>query len=200
MGESSSCRVTAVLRRVADGDGAAAQELFEAVYEELHVLAQRCFRRERTDHTLQATALVHEAYLKLVNQQGVRWEDRAHFFAVAARVMRHVLVNHARARKAAKRGGDRGRTPLSQVVIAADTRSLDLIALDEALKKLAALDERQSRIVELRFFGGLSSEEVAGTLGVSLRTVEGEWHLAKAWLLREIGDKTANDSGERQLK
>lgn len=197
MGEPSAYEVTAVLRRVADGDGEAAQELFKAVYDELHVVADRCFRSERRDHTLQPTALVHEAYLKLVNQQGVRWNDRAHFFAVAAKVMRHILVNHALARKAAKRGGERGRTPLSQVVIAADTKSLDLIALDEALKKLAAMDERQSRIVELRFFGGLSNQEVAKTLGVSLRTVEGEWHLAKAWLLREIGDAKADDSDAR---
>ncbi len=193
MSEAQSHEVTAVLRRVADGDRGAAAELFNAVYAELHAQADRCFRHERRDHTLQPTALVHEAYLKLVNQQGVRWNDRAHFFAVAATVMRHILVSHAVARNTAKRGGRRGRTPLSQVVIAADSRSIDLIALDEALKRLAMLDERQSRIVELRFFGGLTNREVAETLGVSLRTVEGEWHLAKAWLLREIRDAKADD-------
>ena len=190
---STPVAVTQLLRRQAEGDRAALAELFEAVYDELRQIAERYFRREQSDHTLQPTALVHEAYLKLVDQSGIRWNDRAHFFGIAARAMRQILVNHALARKAAKRGGDRQRTPLSQIVVAANSRALDLVTLDEALEKLAQLDERQGRIVELRFFGGLTNKEVAEVLGVSLRTIEGEWSIAKAWLLREIESEPGDD-------
>lgn len=187
--------VTQMLHRLVDGDSAATDALFNVVYEELRRLASACFRQERRDHTLQPTALVHEAYLKLIRQDGVQWSGRAHFFAIAARAMRQILINHAVARKAAKRSGNRQRTPLSQVIVASDSRAVDLIALDEALQRLTDRDERASRIVELRFFGGLTNQEVAEVLNVSLRTVEGEWAVAKAWLLRELkGDDC--DRGE----
>ncbi len=179
---------------MADGDRDAAEELFPAVYDELRAQAEAYMHRERLGHTLQPTALVHEAYLKLVQQDGSRWNDRAHFFAVAATAMRHILVNHALARKSLKRGGDRQRTPLSQVIVEAESRSIDLIALDEALHELTNFDERQSRIVELRFFGGLTNKEVGEVLGVSLRTVEGEWSIAKAWLHRRLSAEGEGDA------
>ena len=188
MPKASGSAVSAILRRVTEGDQDAAAELFQAVYDELHAVAERCFRHERPDHTLQPTALIHEAYLKLINQPQAQWNDRAHFFAAAAMAMRRILVNHAMAHRAAKRGGGRRRTPLSRVIVAANRQSLDLIALEEALQKLATLDARQSRIVELRFFGGLTNAEAAEVLGISLRTVEGEWAMAKTWLLRQIGE------------
>ena len=193
MGPTAS-DVTLILQRLADGEREAAEDLLPVVYDELRSQADRYLRRERVDHTLQPTALVHEAYLKLVKQDGARWNNRAHFFAVATTAMRRILVNHALAKKSLKRGGDHRRTPLSQVIIAAETRSIDLIALDEALKTLATMDERQSKIVELRFFGGLTAKEVAEALDVSLRTIEGEWSLAKAWLYRQIGSEDGGDA------
>ena len=183
--------VTQILQKVAEGEQGAADELFQAVYAELHALARRYFRGERRDHTLQATALVHEAYVKLVKQEGAHWTNRSHFFAVAACAMRQILVDHALRRKRLKRGGDWHRTPLSQVVLAASGRSLDLIDLDAALQKLATLDERQARIVELRFFAGLTNKEVAEVLGVSLRAAEGDWSMAKAWLHRQMNGNTS---------
>ncbi len=186
---------TCILQRVADGDSDAETALFDAVYSELRHLACRHMHAERPGHTLQPTALVHEVYLKLIRQQDARWNDRAHFLAVAARAMRQILINHALARKAAKRGGDRQRTPLSQVIVAADNQALDLGELNEALVRLAHLDPRQGRIVELRFFGGLTNKEVAEVLGVSLRTVEGEWSMARAWLLRELQGGNGDDAG-----
>jgi RNA polymerase sigma-70 factor (ECF subfamily) len=151
------------------------------VYDELRALAESYLQRERPDHTLQATALVHEAYIRLIKQEDVDWQNRAHFFAVAAQAIRRILVDHARGHQSAKRGGDRKRVHLDQD-LALPGPDLELLALDEALGELAHLHERQARIVELRFFGGLSLKEIAEYLGLSSRTVDGDWHMARAWL------------------
>ncbi len=156
------------------------------VYAELRSLARRYLRRERSDHTLQATALVHEAYLRLVDQRGVTWQNRAHFFGVAAQAMRRILVDHARRHHAAKRGGPAFKISLDDVVVAAQERSDDVLALDDALTRLTALDPRQGQIVELRVFSGLTVEETAEALGISPATVKREWMSAKAWLTREV--------------
>ena len=156
------------------------------VYDELHRLARRYLRRERSDHTLQSTALVHEAYLKMVDQKNVRWQNRAHFFGVAAQSIRHILVDHARSHLAAKRGAGAAKLSLDEAIGVPEKREVDLLALDQALEGLAVLDPQQGRIVELRFFGGLTVEEVAESLGLSKRTVEGDWTMARAWLLREL--------------
>jgi RNA polymerase sigma factor (TIGR02999 family) len=155
------------------------------VYEELRALAESYLQRERPDHTLQATALVHEAYMRLVKQEEVEWQSRAHFFAVAAQAIRRILVDHARGHLSAKRGGDRKRVRLDQD-LALPEPDLDLLALDEALEELARLHERQARIVELRFFGGLSLKEVAEYLGLSSRTIDGDWYMARAWLRSKL--------------
>ncbi len=160
------------------------------VYDELRALAQSYLNRERPDHTLQATALVHDAYVRLIRQEDVEWKNRAHFFAVAAQAIRRILVDHARGHQRQKRGGGRERVRLDEDVAVLDERDIDLIALDEALEKLAHLRERQARIVELRFFGGLELKEVAEFLGVSPRTVTGDWQMARAWLRREMRDDT----------
>ncbi|MGH9958450.1 MAG: sigma-70 family RNA polymerase sigma factor [Pyrinomonadaceae bacterium] len=150
--------------------------------------AARYLRRERPGHTLQTTALIHEAYLRLVDQTDVRWQNRAHFFAISAQLMRRILVDHARSRHAAKRGGSNIKLPLEQEMIAPTGRDVDMVVLDEALERLAAIDPQQSRVVELRFFSGLSVEETAEALGVSSRTVTRDWNVAKAWLRREISE------------
>jgi len=168
------------------GDRAALEELMPLVYEELRRLARQCMSRERPGHTLQTSALVNEAYLRLVDQKNIRWRDRAHFFGIAARLMRQVLVDYARRRRYAKRGGDARRVPLDEAMIVSEERAADVVALDAALNSLAEIDPRQSQIVELRFFGGLSIEETAEILAVSPGTVMREWTLAKAWLRRAI--------------
>lgn len=170
-------------------DRASAEELFPLVYDELRRLARRYLVRERPGHTLQPTALVHEAYIKLVDQSRVDWQGRTHFFAVGAKVMRNLLIDHARAKGRAKRGGGRHRVTLAEGVTPFSRGELDidqLLALNESLDRLAALDPRQARVVELRFFGGLTVPEVALVLGVSQRTVEGDWTHARAWLRREL--------------
>jgi len=156
------------------------------VYEELRRLAHQCIRRERPGHTLQTSALLNEAYLRLVDQKNIHWQDRAHFFGIAARLMRQVLVDYARKRGYAKRGGDAHRVPLDEAMIVSAERAADVVALDDALKSLAEIDPRQSQIVELRFFGGLSIEETAEVLAVSPGTVMRDWTLAKAWLRRAV--------------
>jgi RNA polymerase sigma factor (TIGR02999 family) len=164
-------------------------ELLPLVYEELRALAAAYFRREPPDHTLQPTALVHEAYLKLVNQTDAQWKDRAHFFAVAAQAIRRLLIDHSRRRRAAKRQAPNRVT----VELAADTpyhADIDLLVLDDALKRLAELSERQARVVELRFFGGITVEEVAHVLGVSPNTVKGDWRVARVWL-QQVLDESA---------
>ncbi len=185
-------QVTELLRKQRDGN--AADELLPLVYDELRRMARNLFRSERVNHTLQPTALVHEAYLRLVDLENVDWQGRQHFFATAARMMRRLLIDEARARRSAKRGGERKRVDIELVdgsLFAGDFAEKlsieEVLALDQALDRLAVLEERQARVVELRFFGGLDSAETAELLGVSLRTVEGDWTHAKAWLRRELG-------------
>ena len=184
--------VTRMLADLDRGDPAALARLLPLVYDELRHLADSFLRRERAGHTLQPTALVHEAYLRLVDQP-LRLENRAHFFGVAAQAMRCILVDHARARLAAKRGGGGQRLALEDAAGLSDERELDLVALDDALRSLSALDPQQSRVVELRFFGGLTIEETAAVLRVSPATVKRDWQTARAWLHREI----KKDSGQR---
>jgi RNA polymerase sigma-70 factor (ECF subfamily) len=184
---SSPEDVTHILREVSDGDKDAPARLMPLVYDELRRLADHYLRRERPDHTLQPTALVHEAYLKLIDQTRVDWQNRAHFFGVAAQLMRRILVDHARRHQASKRGGFRQKLTLDEAVDYSQTRDVDLVRLDDALTALAQFDARQSRIVELRFFGGLTIEETAEALAISPATVKVDWSMAKAWLRREIG-------------
>ena len=178
--------VTQILQAWSDGDREALDKLIPIVYEELRRQAARYLRRERPGHTLQTTALIHEAYLRLIDQKDVRWRNRAHFFAVAASLMRRILVDHARKGQAAKRGGPAVKLPLGEAAAVTSGRDMNLVALDEALTRLAAIEERKSRVVELKYFGGLSTEEAAEVLGVSPATVRHDWSLAKAWLRREI--------------
>lgn len=178
--------VTQVLIDWSQGDQNAPDRLMPFVYEELRRLARQYLQRERPDHTLQATGLVHEAYLRLVDQSSVNWQNRAHFFAIAAQVMRRILVDHARSHRAEKRGGAREKLLFDEALAPAEERAVDLIALDDALQDLVTFDARKSRIVELRFFGGLTNEEIGEVLGISPRTIKREWRLAKAWLRREI--------------
>jgi RNA polymerase sigma-70 factor (ECF subfamily) len=178
--------ITQVLADLCAGDKRAASRLLPLVYDELRNLASRYMHHEANGHTLQPTALVHEAYLHLVNQKAADWQNRAHFFAVAAQAMRHILVDHARRRRSAKRGGDPRRLPLEAAEHEATQRNEYLLALDEALARLATFDAQQSRIVELRFFGALTFEETAEVLGVSPKTVQRDWMMARAWLHREV--------------
>lgn len=168
------------------GDPVALEKLLPLVYDELHRRALQFFSRERSGHTLQPTVLVDEVYLRLVNQREATWQNRAQFFAIAAQMMRRILVSHARARQAAKRGGAEQRVTLTEDVAAGPQRDVNLLALDEALKKLEAIDLEKSRMVELRFFSGLSVTETAEVMGVSPRTIDRQWQTAKAWLYREI--------------
>jgi RNA polymerase sigma factor (TIGR02999 family) len=180
-----TAEVTQLLRRWAEGDAGARDELLPLVYDELRAVAARHLARERRAGTLQATALVHEAYLKLVDHERMQWQGRAHFFAVAAQVIRRILVDHARSRSAQKRGGDGVRVELDDDLPVAE-RGLDLLRLDDALSRLARLDPTQGRLVELRYFGGLTLEETAEVLGSSPATVKREWSFARAWLRREL--------------
>jgi RNA polymerase sigma factor (TIGR02999 family) len=173
-----------------EGDAGALEQLLPMVYDELHRQAMRFFSRERSGHTLQPTALVNEVYLRLVNQREANWQNRAQFFAIAAQMMRRILVSHARARQAAKRGGAEQRITLAADMATAAQRDVNLLALDEALKKLEMIDLEKSRMVELRFFSGLSVPETAEVMGVSSRTIDRQWQTAKAWLYREIASET----------
>ncbi len=178
--------VTELLQRVSDGDSAAASHLLPLVYDELRAVAGGYFRRERSDHTLQPTALVHEAYLKLVGTTS-GWKDRAHFCALAATAMRQIMIDHARAKRAAKRSGVRAEVSLSGLSSPSESSVLDLVAMDDALSELAAQNERSARLVELRLFGGLSTDEIAHVLGISASTVAREWRHTRAWLSRQLG-------------
>lgn len=188
MAPDPSLDVTQAVMAAEGGERAAMDRLFQSVYGELRNLARKYFQRERTDHTLQPTALVHEAYMQLVDQTRVNWRGRIHFFAVAAQAMRRILVDHARRHGAVKRGGGIGRVTLDEALVPGMQPDQDLLALDDALVKLAQLDARQARIVELRFFGGLSVAEVATVLDMSKRTAEREWTMIRSWLRRELDE------------
>jgi RNA polymerase sigma factor (TIGR02999 family) len=181
--------VTSLLIDWSKGDRRALEELMPLVYGELRRLAGAHLRRERPSNTLQGTVLVHEAFLRLVNQRGVNWRNRAHFFGIAAQMIRRILVDHARANHAAKRGAGNVKLEIEDGMAVSSQKELDLVGLDDALNRLAAMDERQSRIVELRFFAGLSVEETAEVMGISTPTVKREWSSARAWLYREIQGK-----------
>lgn len=186
MNERAPQEITQLLIAWNDGDASALDRLMPLVHDALHELAHQRMSREQPGHPLQTTALVNEAYLRLVDVSRVRWQNRAHFFAVSAQLMRHILVDVARARKKLKRGGDVIHVSWDEALAVSATPSPDIVALDDALKTLAAFDERKSRIVELRFFGGLSVEETAEVLNVSPTTVMRDWGLAKSWLMREL--------------
>ena len=190
--------VTLLLVDWRNGNQEALNQLMPLVYDELRGLAKHYMSREREGHTLQTNALVNEAYLRLANQQGVDWQNRAHYFAIAAQVMRHLLVDHARAKQYAKRGGGSQQVTLNEGSALVDESPIEVLALNEALDRLAVIDLRKSRIVELRYFGGLSSEETAEVLGVSEITVKREWLKAKAWLFRELSQTSAGLAESRQ--
>jgi RNA polymerase sigma-70 factor, ECF subfamily len=184
-----SANITQLLQS-ASKDRRDLDRLLTAIYDDLHRLAQRHMRDERTDHTLQPTALVNEAYLRLIDQRSATWNDRAHFFAVASRVIRRILVDHARADRAAKRGGDRTRIPLVDIDPATEAPDTDVLALDEALEELAQIDPQQAQVVEMRFFGGLTVEEAAAVLMISPRSVDRDWQCARAWLYCRLKEDT----------
>ena len=186
MGSAGGKDVTTLLVEWSNGDRSALDELTPLVYQQLRRLAAQALHRERPGHTLQSTALAHEAFLKLVDQQRVRWHDREHFFAVASQIIRRILVSHARKRNALKRGGSNTAISLQESLSPLQGRDIDLAALDDALEALAKMDAQQARIVELRFFGGLSIEGAARVLGISPSTVNRDWNLARAWLKREL--------------
>ena len=179
--------ITDLLQAWSGGDRSSIDDLIPLIYDELREMASRYLGRERSDHTLQPTALVHEAYFRLIDQREVRWNDRAHFFAIAAQIMRRILVDHARSHRYAKRGGAATKISLNQVSdLSGDSPAPDLVALDDALRSLSRLDPDKASIVELRFFGGLSLEETAEVIGSSRATVVRQWRIAKAWLYREL--------------
>jgi RNA polymerase sigma factor (TIGR02999 family) len=186
---SSSHQVTQLLSDWSRGDPKAREELMPLVYGELRRLAQSYLRRERSDHTLQATALVHEAYLRLVEQNDVQWNNRGHFFAITAQAMRRILVDHARGHQAAKRGGEGEKIPIEDAFALSNDRPDAFLALDESLRRLAEVDSRQEQIVELRVFAGMSVDEIAGVLKISTATVKRDWTMAKAWLSLELGNR-----------
>ena len=178
--------ITQLLAEWSNGNQGALDKLYPLVYEELRRLAHRYMRRERKDHTLQTTALINEAYLRLIDQKSVHWENRAHFFSISAQIMRRILIDYARRYQYAKRGGGAKKISLDDAAVVAKERAAELLMLDEALMSLAERDPRRSQVVELRFFGGLSNEEIASVLKVSPNTVTRDWNLARAWLYREL--------------
>ncbi len=192
--KSDSQQITQLLLAWGNGDERALEALMPLVYGELRRVAARQMRRQSPGHTLQTTALVNEAYLRLIDSSQVRWQNRAHFFAVSAQLMRRILVDFARERQNLKRGGGAERVSLDDALALAPERGADLLALDEALDRLAALNARQARVVELRYFGGLSEEETAEALRTSLRTVQRDWKLARLWLYRELNAGGGDDA------
>jgi RNA polymerase sigma factor (TIGR02999 family) len=191
---SSSHHITSLLVRWREGDRKALDEMIPLVYKELRRLAHHYMRRQRQDHTLQTSALINEAYLRLVDHKNMRWQNRAHFIAVSAQAMRRILVDYARARGYDKRGGGAQKVALDEAMVVAQAKSAEIIALDEALSDLASVDERKGRIVELRYFGGLSVEETAEVLGVSGVTVMREWRSAKLWLMRALSKRGKDEA------
>ena len=190
MVQGSPQQITALLLEWGNGDKAAPERLMPLVYDELRKMARAYMRHQPAGHTFQTTDLIHEAYLKLANRDAPVWQNRAHFFAVAARAMRHILVDYARSKQSQKRGGWQDRVTLSDECAVAGNRAGEMIALDEALSSLAKLDERKSRVVELKYFAGLTNEEIAGVLEVSPETVKRDWRFARTWLLRELSSPT----------
>ena len=195
--ERAPGEVTLLLNEIAKGNQHALDRLIPLIYDELHRLAARCMRQERADHTLQPTALVHEAYLKLVGQRTTNWENRTHFFAVAAQLMRRILIDHAKRHLRAKRGGAEQKVSLDEVFLFSEDKSAALLALDESLTRLGKIDPRQSQIVELRYFAGLTIEETATALDVSPKTVKRDWSVAKAWLYGDL--KACHEPASRKM-
>lgn len=185
--ETTIGQATVLLHRVGDGDDEAVEPLFSLVYEDLRAIAGSYFRRERADHTLQPTALVHEAFIKLIRPSDASFKSQAHFLVVAANVMRQILTDHARARATAKRGGGAGRVGLEQIHTPSGDRVFDVVELDEALKRLSGVDEKSARVVEMWFFGGMTTEQIAEVLKISSRTVKRIWRQCRAWLYTELG-------------
>lgn len=193
--------VTLLLSALTRGEQNAASKLVPVVYDELRRLAASYMRRERVDHTLQATALVNEAYLKLVEQRSVDWQSRAHFFGIAAQLMRRILIDHARGHSRQKRGGEQQMVSLDEALVFSEQQGDELLAINDSLDKLAKIDPRQAQVVELRFFGGLTVEEAAQVLGVSPKTVKRDWNVAKAWLYADLKERYGFDAatmGQRQ--
>ncbi|MBI2827245.1 MAG: sigma-70 family RNA polymerase sigma factor [Planctomycetia bacterium] len=191
MAAKPTADATAITNAAGAGDAPAAQRLMPLLYEEFRRLARRYLASERAGHTLQPTSLVHEAYLKLIDQTRVNWQGRTHFLAVGAQAMRRILADHARGKNRVKRGGGRHRIAIDEQLLVSPKSDADVLVVDEALERLAQLDPRQAKMVELRFFGGLSVEEVAEVLGVSKRTVESEWKIVRAWLRRALSEEPA---------
>lgn len=185
-------QITELLAEWSGGNQAALDELYPLVYDELHRLARRYMSRERKGHTLQTTALINEAYVRLVDQRNVQWANRSHFFAISAQIMRRILIDHARRHAYAKRGGGARQVSLDETAAIALDDLSELLRLDEALQSLAELDLRRSRVVELRYFGGLNNEEIAGVLNISENTVIRDWNMARAWLYRQLTGSAAN--------
>lgn len=185
-------QITQLLAEWSDGNQSALDELYPLVYDELHRLARRYMSRERKGHTLQTTALINEAYVRLVDQRNVHWANRSHFFAISAQIMRRILIDHARRYAYAKRGGGAQQVSLEEAATVTPAQSLELIRLDEALKSLSEIDPRRGQVVELRYFGGLNNEEIAGVLNVSENTVTRDWNMARAWLYQQLAGSRAN--------
>ena len=185
-------QITELLAEWREGNQSALDELYPLVYDELHRLARRYMSRERKGHTLQTTALINEAYVRLVDQKNVQWANRSHFFAISAQIMRRILIDHARRYGYAKRGGGAKQVSLEEVAAIVPEQGRELIRLDEALKSLAERDPRRSQVVELRYFGGLNNEEIAGVLNVSQNTVTRDWNMARAWLYQQLSENSAN--------
>ena len=187
MNQQAQSEITQMLIELTDGNQDVVDQILPHIYDELKRLASSYLRRERVNHTLQPTALVHEAYMKLIDQKRVHWQNRAHFFGIAAQVMRRILMDHARKHQADKRGGEAEKLPIEEdILIVSHDKSAELVALDDALQDLAAIDEQKAKIVELRYFGGLSIEETAEVMGVSVPTINRQWRMAKAWLYSQI--------------
>ncbi len=194
--EPETTQITQLLDELRDGQPQAEEKLLPLVYQELRRIASRYMGRERANHTLQTTALVHEAYIRMVGQEpDIDWQNRAHFFAMAATVMRRILVDYARAKRSRKRGGSKKFVVLDEALVFNRTRLEDILSVDEALSSLQEWDPRQARIVEMRFFGGLTEQEIAETLEVSTRTVKRDWRMAKAWLRSELSRQKENSAG-----
>jgi RNA polymerase sigma-70 factor (ECF subfamily) len=183
--------ITQLLAEWSDGNQTALDKLYPLVYDELHKLANRYMKRERKDHTLQTTALINEAYVRLVEQRDVHWENRAHFFAISAQIMRRILIDHARRHAYAKRGGGAQKVSLDETAMVASGPASNILLLDEALNRLTEMDPRRGQVVELRYFGGLNNEEIAGVLKISENTVTRDWNMASAWLYQELSGSVA---------